>query len=175
MAAGRAATHTATAMRTAPRGRTAAAVAFGGIVALSLAASANPAAPWWLPAPAGCVGHDVDAEEDKHKHAVATKTWKYYSGPGGELSNMRLFSGNSNPELAKEIAQYLGIELSSATVGHFIDGETKIQVNENVRQTHCFVVQPVSSPVNDSLMELLLLISTLRRASAAEITAVIPY
>lgn len=66
-------------------------------------------------------------------------------------------------------------EVSSATVGHFIDGETKIQVNENVRQTHCFVVQPVSSPVNDSLMELLLLISTLRRASAAEITAVIPY
>ena len=126
------------------------------------------------PSMVGCVGHD-DSDEDKHKHAVATKTWRYYSGPGGELSNMRLFSGNSNPELAKEIASYLGIQVSSATVGHFIDGETKIQINENVRQTHCFVVQPVSSPVNDTLMELLLLISTLRRASAAEITAVIPY
>ncbi len=67
------------------------------------------------------------------------------------------------------------MELNKATVGKFADGETKIQVHDNVRQTHCFVIQPVSSPVNDSLVELLLMISTLRRASAAEITAVIPY
>jgi len=99
----------------------------------------------------------------------------YYSGPGGDLANMRVFSGNSNPQLAREIAQYLGLQLSSATVDRFSDGEIKIQVHDNVRQTHCVIIQPVSSPVNDSLMELLLLISTLRRASAAEITAVIPY
>jgi len=88
---------------------------------------------------------------------------------------MRVLSGNSNPQLAREIAQYLGLQLSSATVDRFSDGEIKIQVHDNVRQTHCVIIQPVSSPVNDSLMELLLLISTLRRASAAEITAVIPY
>ena len=99
----------------------------------------------------------------------------YYSGPGGELSNLRLFSGSSNPELAAEIGHYLGVNVNAATVGKYSDGETQIQVHDNVRQTHCFIVQPVSSPVNDSLMELLLLISTLRRASAAEITAVIPY
>jgi ribose-phosphate pyrophosphokinase len=91
------------------------------------------------------------------------------------MSNMRLFTGNSNPELAREIAQYLGLSLSPATVESFSDGECKIQVHENVRQTHCFVIQSTSSPVNDSLVELLLLVSTLRRASAAEITAVIPY
>jgi ribose-phosphate pyrophosphokinase len=86
-----------------------------------------------------------------------------------------LFCGNSNRELATEIAHYLGIKVNAATVGKFVDGECKIQVHDNVRQTHCFVIQPTSSPVNDSLMELLLMVSTLRRASAAEITAVIPY
>jgi len=122
--------------------------------------------------------HCVDSaaeDDDFHKHSVATKTWHYYSGPGGELSNLRLFAGNSNRALATEIAHYLGMKVSDATVSKFSDGETKIQIHENVRQTHCFVIQPTSSPVNDSLMELLLMISTLRRASAAEITAVIPY
>ena len=118
---------------------------------------------------------DDDDDDDHHKHAVATKTWHYYSGPGGDLENLRLFTGNSNPELATEIAHYLGLNLSPATVGRFSDGEIKIQVHENVRQKHVFVIQPVSSPVNDTLVELLLMISTLRRASAAEITAVIPY
>lgn len=65
--------------------------------------------------------------------------------------------------------------MNRATVGRFSDGEIKIQVHDNVRQTHCFIVQPISNPVNDNLMELLLLVSTLRRASAAEITVVMPY
>jgi len=124
---------------------------------------------------ASCAPASSSHDDDHHKHSVATKTWHYYSGPGGNLENLRLFAGNSNPGLAEEIAHYLGVDVSKATVGRFSDGEIKIQVHENVRQTHCFVVQPTSSPVNDNLMELLLLVSTLRRASAAEITVVIPY
>jgi ribose-phosphate pyrophosphokinase len=88
---------------------------------------------------------------------------------------MRLFSGTAHPELALEISRYLGVPLSRATVGEFADGECKIQVHDNVRESHCFIVQPTCFPVHDNLVELLLLISTLRRASAKEITAVVPY
>jgi ribose-phosphate pyrophosphokinase len=108
---------------------------------------------------------------------VTTRRWHYYRGTprGDELKDLRLISGSIHPNLAAEIATYLGIPLTSTKTGQFSDGECEIAINENVRESHTFVIAPISAPVNDSLMELLLLISTLRRSSVAEITAVIPY
>ncbi|WP_319530359.1 ribose-phosphate pyrophosphokinase [uncultured Cohaesibacter sp.] len=88
---------------------------------------------------------------------------------------MKLLAGNSNPTLTKRIADYLGIELSDVSVRRFADQEIFIEVHENVRGQDVFVVQPTSYPANDHLMELLILIDALRRASARRITAVIPY
>lgn len=92
-----------------------------------------------------------------------------------KYANMVLFTGSSNPQLAEEIAYELHTKLGSATVDHFADGETHVQVNENVRGKDVYIVQSTSTPVNEHLMELLLLVSTARRASARSITAVIPY
>jgi len=86
-----------------------------------------------------------------------------------------LFSGNANPELARDIAAYLETPLGKIKVQRFSDGETFIEINENVRGVDAFVIQPTCSPVNDHVMELLIMSDTLRRASAATITAVIPY
>ena len=86
-----------------------------------------------------------------------------------------LFSGNANPELARDIAAYLETPLGKIKVQRFSDGETFIEINENVRGVDAFIIQPTSSPVNDHVMELLIMADTLRRASAATITAVIPY
>ncbi len=86
-----------------------------------------------------------------------------------------LFTGNANPELAQEIAKVLATPLGEARVSRFSDGETFCEIRENVRGLDTYVVQPTSSPVNDNVMELLILCDALRRASAASITAVIPY
>ena len=86
-----------------------------------------------------------------------------------------LFTGNANPELAAEIAQVLDTPLGEARVSRFSDGETFCEIRENVRGLDTYVIQPTSSPVNDNLMEALILCDALRRASAASITAVIPY
>jgi ribose-phosphate pyrophosphokinase len=86
-----------------------------------------------------------------------------------------LFSGNANPELARDIAAYLETPLGKIKVQRFSDGETFIEINENVRGVDAFIIQPTSSPVNDHVMELLIMADTLRRASCATITAVIPY
>jgi ribose-phosphate pyrophosphokinase len=86
-----------------------------------------------------------------------------------------LFSGNANPELARDIAAYLETPLGKIKVQRFSDGETFIEINENVRGVDAFIIQPTCSPVNDHVMELLIMADTLRRASAATITAVIPY
>jgi ribose-phosphate pyrophosphokinase len=86
-----------------------------------------------------------------------------------------LFSGNANPELARDIAAYLETPLGKIKVQRFSDGETFVEINENVRGVDAFVIQPTSSPVNDHVMELLIIADTLRRASAATVTAVIPY
>src|SRR5262245_35441331 len=86
-----------------------------------------------------------------------------------------IFTGNANPELAREIAQVLDAPLGEARVSRFSDGETFCEIRENVRGLDTYVVQPTSSPVNDNLMELLIMCDALRRASAAAITAVIPY
>jgi ribose-phosphate pyrophosphokinase len=88
---------------------------------------------------------------------------------------LQIFSGNANRALAQEIAACMNISLGRAMVGAFQNGETRIKVEENVRGSDVFVVQPTCTPVNQHLMELLLIIDALRRASAARVTAVIPY
>jgi ribose-phosphate pyrophosphokinase len=91
------------------------------------------------------------------------------------LKRFCLFSGNANPELAAEIARVLDTPLGEARVTQFSDAETFIEIRENVRGLDTYIVQPTCSPVNDNLMELLIMCDALRRASAASITAVIPY
>ena len=86
-----------------------------------------------------------------------------------------LFSGNANPELARDIAADLETPLGKIKVQRFSEGETFVEINEYVRGVDAFVIQPTSSPVNDHVMELLIIADTLRRASAATVTAVIPY
>ena len=88
---------------------------------------------------------------------------------------LKLFTGNANRPLAEEIAQYLRVPLSDAEVTRFSDGEIYVQVNENVRGTDVYVLQPTCPPVNDTLMELLIMIDALKRASARRITAVLSY
>lgn len=88
---------------------------------------------------------------------------------------MKVFSGSTSRVLAEEICQYMGVPLADTEVGRFSDGEIKVIINENVRGCDAFVVQSTCTPVNDSLMELLILIDALKRASADRITAVIPY
>jgi ribose-phosphate pyrophosphokinase len=90
----------------------------------------------------------------------------------GEL---KLLSGTANPALAQKLADYLGVSLAPADVSRFSDGEIRVNIEENVRGTDVFIVQPTSHPVNESLMELLLMIDACRRSSAHRITAVIPY
>lgn len=89
--------------------------------------------------------------------------------------SMMLFSGNSTPDLAENIAKHLNINLGKANVGCFSDGETAVEILENVRGKDVFVIQSTSAPANDHLMELLAMADALRRASAGRITAVIPY
>ena len=91
------------------------------------------------------------------------------------MPDIKLFAGNATPELAKRIAERLYISLGDATVGRFSDGEIQVQINENVRGGDIFIVQSTCAPTNDNLMELLVMVDALRRASAGRITAVIPY
>jgi ribose-phosphate pyrophosphokinase len=91
------------------------------------------------------------------------------------LADTVLFTCNANPSLAKEIADDLGIELGRASVGRFSDGEVTIEIQQNVRARDVFVVQPTCAPTGEHLMELLLMVDALKRASARRITAVIPY
>jgi ribose-phosphate pyrophosphokinase len=91
------------------------------------------------------------------------------------LFNTVLFTGNANPVLAQEMATHLGIELGSAQVGRFSDGEVTVEIRQNVRARDVFVVQPTCAPTNENLMELLIMVDALKRASARRITAVIPY
>ena len=88
---------------------------------------------------------------------------------------LKIFSGNANMPLAEEICSMLGIPLGKAHVGRFPDGEVEVKIEENVRGADCFIIQPTAYPANDNLMELLLLMDALRRASAARITPVLPY
>ncbi|MGH9406284.1 MAG: ribose-phosphate diphosphokinase [Terriglobia bacterium] len=88
---------------------------------------------------------------------------------------LKVFSGNAHPVLAKEICAHLGMKLGKAKVGRFPDGEVRTQILENVRGADVFVIQPTCRPVNDNLVELLIMLDAFRRASADRITAVIPF
>ena len=90
-------------------------------------------------------------------------------------NGIKLLTGNASKGLAKEVAEYLGIPVCETTITSFSDGEIMVQIDENVRGSDIFVLQSTSTPVNDNIMELLLLIDALKRASAGRITAVIPY
>ncbi len=91
------------------------------------------------------------------------------------LFNTVLFTGNANPTLAQEIASHLGASLGKALVGRFSDGEVTVEIQQNVRARDVFIVQPTCAPTNENLMELLIMVDALKRASARRITAVIPY
>ncbi|MFI4955794.1 MAG: ribose-phosphate pyrophosphokinase [Gammaproteobacteria bacterium] len=90
-------------------------------------------------------------------------------------NNLIIFTGNANPSLARGISQHLKVPLGKATVGRFSDGETQVEILENVRGQDVFIIQPTNAPANEYLMELVIMADALRRASAHSITAVIPY
>ena len=91
------------------------------------------------------------------------------------MNDLSIFTGNSNSELAQKVSKYLFKELGRAKVNRFSDGEIQIEIEENVRTKDVYIIQSTCSPVNDNLMELLLMIDAMRRSSASRITAVIPY
>ena len=91
------------------------------------------------------------------------------------IENLMVFTGNANPELAKQVTAHLGIELGRADVGKFSDGEIMLELLENVRGRDVFILQSTSYPTNDTLMEVMVMVDALRRASAGRITAAIPY
>ncbi|WP_104748669.1 ribose-phosphate pyrophosphokinase [Helicobacter cetorum] len=91
------------------------------------------------------------------------------------MRGFKIFSGSAHPVFGKEVAKHLGIPLSKAVIGKFSDGEINIQISESVRGKDVFIIQPTCVPVNDNLMELLVMVDALRRSSANSITAVVPY
>ena len=95
--------------------------------------------------------------------------------PHSYSNKIRLIAGTAHRELAEGIAQDLDVPLCDAHVGRFPDGEIDIKINDDVRATDCFVLQPLCPPVNENWIELLLLLDCLRRASAGRVTAVMPY
>ena len=90
-------------------------------------------------------------------------------------SSLMLFTGNANPQLAQDIANYMRVSLGKAMIGKFSDGEIQIEILENVRGKDVFVIQPTCAPTNDNFMELVMMLDALKRASAQRITAVVPY
>ncbi|KAL9254244.1 Ribose-phosphate pyrophosphokinase 2, chloroplastic-like protein [Drosera capensis] len=90
-------------------------------------------------------------------------------------TRIKLFSGTANPALVQEIAWYMGLELGKVNIKRFADGEIYVQLQESVRGSYVYIVQPTCPPANENLMELLVMIDACRRASAKNITAVIPY
>ncbi len=91
------------------------------------------------------------------------------------MADLMVFTGNANPELAEKVSEQLGIPLGDIDVSKFSDGEVAVELNENVRGRDVFILQPTCAPTNDNVMELVVIADALRRASAARITAVVPY
>ncbi len=91
------------------------------------------------------------------------------------FAELKVFAGSAHPELAREIAEHLGLQVGQAKLRRFPDSEVSFQIDENIRGTDVFIVQPTSPPVDEHLMEMLIMIDAFRRSSAARITAVIPY
>jgi ribose-phosphate diphosphokinase len=116
----------------------------------------------------GCVSHQ-NFLRCSFVHAPTFQRVKMIS------DSLKVFSGNANPKLAHAVAQYLNIPLGRATVNRFSDGEVMVEINENVRGCDAFVLQSTCAPTNDNLMELMIMVDALRRASCRRITAVMPY
>ena len=112
-------------------------------------------------------------------HAILENCWAHMQTPHPSHptnhTDFLLFTGNANPSMAQEIAQHLGISLGAAHVGRFSDGEVTVEIQQNVRARDVFVVQSTCAPTNENLMELLIMVDALKRASAERISAVIPY
>ena len=106
---------------------------------------------------------------------VAEMTFQQLERTINPTHDIKLFSGRSNTKLAQEIADYLGTSIGPMVVKNFADGEIYVQVKESVRGDDVFIIQPLCNPVNENLMELLIIIDAFKRASAKTITAVIPY
>src|SRR5580698_474369 len=106
---------------------------------------------------------------------MAALSWRFSRGGSRVFKKVCLFCGNANPELAAAIGQYLETPLGKCKVMRFSDGESFVEIGENVRGVDAFVIQSTSSPTNDNVMELLIIVDALRRASAGSITAVVPY
>ena len=94
---------------------------------------------------------------------------------GNTISNLCLMTGNANPELAQKIAEHIGVKIFDTFVGRFNNGETQVLISDSIRGKDIFIVQPTSQPVNDNLMDLLIMTDACKRASAHSITAVVPY
>ena len=92
-----------------------------------------------------------------------------------DTSKLKIFTGNANPALAQEICDYIGVPLGKAVCGRFNNGEIQVMVNESVRGKDVFIIQPTGAPVNDNLMELLIMVDAMKRASARHITVIVPY
>ena len=92
-----------------------------------------------------------------------------------DMGKLCLMTGNANPKLAQDIADYIGVKLCDTVVGRFNNGETQVMINESIRGKDIFIIQPTSQPVNDNLMDLLIMADACKRASAHSITAVVPY
>jgi ribose-phosphate pyrophosphokinase len=92
-----------------------------------------------------------------------------------DFNKLRIFTGNAHPELAKEIADYLGVMVGDAFVGHFNNGEIQVIVDESVRGKEVYIVQPTCNPVNENIMELLIMVDAFKRASAHHIVVIMPY
>ena len=91
------------------------------------------------------------------------------------FSDLKLFALSSNKELAERVAQEIGIELGKASVRQFSDGEIQVNIEESIRGKHVFILQSTSSPVNDNLLEILIMVDALKRASAESVNVVMPY
>ncbi len=122
----------------------------------------------FLPCQARCTAWPFDVQ------ALSKFTgWTKHAG-SSQPPDFMVFTGNANPGMAADIADHLGISLGSATVGRFSDGEVTVEINQNVRARDVFVVQSTCAPTNENLMELLIMVDALKRASAERIGAVIP-
>ena len=106
---------------------------------------------------------------------IATLTRQSMLSALSDNNRLRLFSGSSNPSLSQEVARYLGMDIGPMLRKRFADGELYIQIQESIRGGDVYLIQPCCHPVNDNLMELLIMIDACRRASARQITAVLPY
>lgn len=114
-------------------------------------------------------------DENQFNGAALTRARRYGTEQVADDSAMMLFTGNANPHLAERIVGHLRLPLGKAVVGRFSDGEVMVEIIDSVRGKDVFIVQPTCHPANDNLMELLIMIDAMRRASAARVTAVMPY